>query len=125
MTTGKGVTIHTIDCENLAQYQDEPERWLDVAWDSIGSSHQSHVARVNVTVLNEPGTLGDLSTVIAKNGGNISNLKVMDRQTDFFVLLIDIEVKDVKTLVGRHCSASCVDQGQYCRPRTRIASKTR
>ena len=98
VTTGKGVTIHTIDCENLAQYQDEPERWLDVAWDSIGSSHQSHVARVNVTVLNEPGTLGDLSTVIAKNGGNISNLKVMDRQTDFFVLLIDIEVKDVKHL---------------------------
>ena len=98
VTTGKGVTIHTIDCENLAQYQDEPERWLDVAWDSIGSSYQSHVARVNVTVLNEPGTLGDLSTVIAKNGGNISNLKVMDRQTDFFVLLIDIEVKDVKHL---------------------------
>ena len=51
-----------------------------------------------MTVLNEPGTLGDLSTVIAKNGGNISNLKVMDRQTDFFVLLIDIEVKDVKHL---------------------------
>ena len=36
--------------------------------------------------------------MIAKNGGNISNLKVMDRQTDFFVLLIDIEVKDVKHL---------------------------
>ena len=96
--TGKGVTIHTIDCEKLAQYQDEPECWLDVSWDSDGGSHQSHVARVNVTVLNEPGTLGDLSTVIAKNGGNISNLKVMDRQTDFFVLLIDIEVKDVKHL---------------------------
>lgn len=97
VTTGKGVTIHTIDCEQLAQYQEEPERWLDVAWDSSGSE-QSHVARVNVTVVNSPGTLGDLSTVIAKNGGNISNLKIIDRQMDFFDMLIDIEVKNVKHL---------------------------
>jgi len=97
VTTGKGVTIHTIDCEKLAQYQEEPERWLDVAWDSNGAA-QNHVARVNVTVVNSPGTLGDLSTVIAKNGGNISNLKIVDRQIDFFDILIDIEVKDVKHL---------------------------
>ena len=97
VTTGKGVTIHTIDCEKLTQYQEEPERWLDVAWESSGESG-SHVARINVTVLNAPGALGDLSTVIAKNGGNISNLKIVDRQEDFFDMLIDIEVKDVKHL---------------------------
>ena len=97
VTTGKGVTIHTIDCEKLAQYQEEPERWLDVAWDTNGAD-QNHVARVNVTVINSPGALGDLSTLIAKNGGNISNLKIVDRQIDFFDMLIDIEVKDVKHL---------------------------
>jgi GTP diphosphokinase / guanosine-3',5'-bis(diphosphate) 3'-diphosphatase len=97
VTTGRGVTIHTIDCEQLTQYQEEPERWLDVAWDGSGTE-QSHVARVNVTVVNSPGTLGDLSTVIAKNGGNISNLKIIDRQMDFFDMLIDIEVKNVKHL---------------------------
>ena len=97
VTTGKGVTIHTIDCEKLAQYQEEPERWLDVAWDTNGAE-QAHVARVNVTVVNSPGALGDLSTLIAKNGGNISNLKIVDRQIDFFDMLIDIEVKDVKHL---------------------------
>jgi len=51
-----------------------------------------------VTVVNSPGTLGDLSTLIAKNGGNITNLKIVDRQLDFFDMLIDIEVKDVKHL---------------------------
>jgi len=97
--TGKGVTIHTIDCEQLAQYQEEPERWLDVAWDNTGEENDSqHVARINVTVNNSPGALGDLSTVIAKNGGNISNLKIIDRQLDFFDMLIDVEVKNVKHL---------------------------
>ncbi|MEQ8370774.1 MAG: bifunctional (p)ppGpp synthetase/guanosine-3',5'-bis(diphosphate) 3'-pyrophosphohydrolase, partial [Alphaproteobacteria bacterium] len=32
VTTGKGVTVHTIDCETLESYADMPERWLDVAW---------------------------------------------------------------------------------------------
>ena len=32
VTTGKGVTIHTIDCDTLESFADTPERWLDVAW---------------------------------------------------------------------------------------------
>ena len=34
VTTGKGVTIHTIDCETLESFADTPERWIDVAWDA-------------------------------------------------------------------------------------------
>ncbi|MFQ5765302.1 MAG: RelA/SpoT family protein, partial [Rhodospirillales bacterium] len=36
VTTGKGVTIHTIDCDTLEDIADAPERWLDVAWDVDG-----------------------------------------------------------------------------------------
>ena len=57
-----------------------------------------HVGRVHVTVANAPGSLGDLSTMIAKNDGNISNLKIINRSTDFFDMLIDVEVRDVKHL---------------------------
>src|SRR5262249_51881182 len=32
VTTGKGVTIQTIDCETLESFADAPERWLDVSW---------------------------------------------------------------------------------------------
>jgi hypothetical protein len=31
----------------------------------------AHVGRVQVTLLNEPGSLGSLTTVIARNEGNI------------------------------------------------------
>ena len=47
---------------------------------------------------NEPGSLGTLSTVIGKNGGNITNLKITHRSTDFFEMLIDIDVSDVRQL---------------------------
>jgi GTP pyrophosphokinase len=97
VTTGKGVTIHTIDCETLENFADTPERWLDVAW-SNSDAEQVHVGRINVTIANEPGNLGSLTTVIGKQGGNISNLKITNRSADFFEIMIDIEVVDVKHL---------------------------
>jgi GTP pyrophosphokinase len=98
VTTGKGVTIHTIDCDKLESFADEPGRWIDVSWDVGQTDTAVHVGRVTLTVMNVPGSLGDLSTIIAKNDGNISNLKITNRSTDFFDMTIDIEVKDLKHL---------------------------
>lgn len=98
VTTGKGVTIHTIDCETLETFADTPERWLDVSWGDGPDSPEAHVGRITITLQNEPGTLATLSTVIATNGGNITNLKITNRSTDFWVILVDIYVKDTKHL---------------------------
>jgi GTP diphosphokinase / guanosine-3',5'-bis(diphosphate) 3'-diphosphatase len=97
VTTGKGVTIHTIDCETLENFADTPERWLDVAWSS-NEADSIHVGRLNVMIANEPGNLGSLTTVIGKQGGNISNLKITNRSSDFFEIMLDIEVADVRHL---------------------------
>jgi GTP pyrophosphokinase len=98
VTTGKGVTVHTIDCENLEQYAETPERWLDISWDETEGN--AHVGRIDLVVNNEPGTLSTVTTVIAKNMGNITNLKITNRTTEFFEMLIDIEVRDVKHLTN-------------------------
>ncbi len=100
VTTGKGVTIHTIDCETLESFADAPERWLDVAWEVDSDGQAMHVARIHVILANEPGSLGTLSTVIGRDGGNITNLKITNRSQDFFEMLIDIEVADVKQLTN-------------------------
>jgi GTP diphosphokinase / guanosine-3',5'-bis(diphosphate) 3'-diphosphatase len=96
VTTGKGITIHTTSCETLENFSDTPERWIDVAWDT--GSQAAHVARIKATVLHETGGLAAVTNVIAKDLGNITNLKILTRSTDFFELLIDIEVKDTKHL---------------------------
>ncbi len=98
VTTGKGVTIHTIDCDILVGYAEKPERWLDVSWEVESEQLDIHVGRVQLTVTNEQGSLGNLSTVIAKNDGNISNLKITNRSADFFEMTVDIEVRDVQHL---------------------------
>ncbi|MEM9468652.1 MAG: bifunctional (p)ppGpp synthetase/guanosine-3',5'-bis(diphosphate) 3'-pyrophosphohydrolase [Pseudomonadota bacterium] len=98
VSTGKGVTIHTIDCETLETFADTPERWIDVSWGDGEDSPESHVGRLNVTFLNQPGGLGTVSTVIGKNGGNIVNLKITNRSVDFWDIIIDVYVNDTKHL---------------------------
>lgn len=98
VTTGKGVTIHTIDCETLETFADTPERWLDVSWGTGDDTPESQVGRLHMTVANEQGALGTISTVIGRNGGNITNLKVVSRSIDFWEMVIDVFVKDTNHL---------------------------
>jgi len=97
VTTGKGVTIHTMECETLENYADAPERWIDVAWDRE-HTETSHIGRLRAHVSHEPAALATVTNVIAKEMGNINNLKIINRSNDFFEILLDIEVRDVKHL---------------------------
>lgn len=98
VTTGKGVTVHTIDCETLEAFAETPERWLDIAWDNQAMDGNGSTGRISAMLANEPGALGTIATVIGKTGGNINNLKIMNRSTDFFELQIDLDVNDLKHL---------------------------
>src|SRR5262249_14369032 len=73
-----------------------PERWLDVAWTNQGDPDQAHGGRIAVTIGNEPGSLGALTTIIGKHDGNITNLKITKRSLDYIEILAEIEVQDVK-----------------------------
>ena len=100
MRKGHGVVLHTIDCPNLEAYSDEGERWVDVKWDLDPDNPALHVGRVKALVPNEPGSLSEVAAMIATNLGNISNLHFSERSADFFEMLIDIEVTDVKHLTN-------------------------
>ncbi|MBN8531765.1 MAG: bifunctional (p)ppGpp synthetase/guanosine-3',5'-bis(diphosphate) 3'-pyrophosphohydrolase [Alphaproteobacteria bacterium] len=98
ITTGKGITIHTIDCETLQNFTDSPERWMDVSWEKDGTESQLYTGRLRMQVSHETGALANLANSIAKDGGNITNLKIINRAPDFFEILLDIQVRDIRHL---------------------------
>jgi guanosine-3',5'-bis(diphosphate) 3'-pyrophosphohydrolase len=97
-TPGKGVAVHTIDCQTLESFHDMPERWIDVSWDIASGNDQRLVGRLKLVVTNRPGGLANVTTAVASHDGNINNLKITGRSTDFFDLTLDIEVKDNRHL---------------------------
>ncbi len=100
VTTGKGVTIHTTDCETLESFTRSPERWIDVGWSDDSDKAEGMVGRLDIVLINRPNSFGAMTTVIGKNNGNITNMKFTNRTPEFFDILVDVEVKDVKHLTN-------------------------
>ena len=98
LTKGEGITIYPIQSPSLMAFDDQPERWLDVRWDIEEGHRQRFPAQIMVTVINEPGTLAQIATVIGENDGNIDSLTVTGPSQDFREILIDVEVWDLKHL---------------------------
>jgi len=94
---GKGVVAHAIDCEALAGFEAQPERWIDLHWQE-GKHRAVHGVSLNVTISNAAGVLGRVCTLIGEQGANISDLTFLDRKPDFFRIFTEIEVSDVEHL---------------------------
>src|ERR1700688_3655856 len=98
VTPGEGITIYPIQSPALKDFEEEPERWLDVRWDVDETTPQRFPARILVDNVNEPGSLAQVATVIAEHDGNIDNISMSRRSPDFTELTIDLEVYDLKHL---------------------------
>ena len=102
VTTGKGVTIHTHDCQTLETFAATPERFIDVDWDVAVTAQRDgravHTGRINVVAANAPNALASLTNAIAKYDGAIANLKIVSRQQDFCEIMVDVDVRDVRHL---------------------------
>ena len=96
-TRGEGVEIHAADCARLVEFEDQPERWMDVNWHS-GTHPAVYDTTLEVTIGNDAGVLGRMCTLIGEKKANISNLEFVDRKPDFYRLMVNVELRDVEQL---------------------------
>jgi GTP pyrophosphokinase/guanosine-3',5'-bis(diphosphate) 3'-pyrophosphohydrolase len=97
---GRGLTVHTIDCEKLEEFEEREELWRDLQWTPEAERNSIARARITATIRNAPGVLGQVCTIIGEAGGNITNLHMNVRHSDFFDVDLQIEVKDARHLTN-------------------------
>ncbi|MEZ5936310.1 MAG: ACT domain-containing protein, partial [Alphaproteobacteria bacterium] len=98
--TGRAVAIHRSDCTTLSRHaEDSSDRWLDLAWNEDCPDAKA-IARIRVLSRHKPGSLGLVSTVIGKHGGNITDIRFGAKTPDVFEVIIDIEVMNIDQLDG-------------------------
>ena len=100
MTPGEGITIYPIHSPALNDFEDEPERWLDVRWDVDDKRRSVSRRRLAVQSVNEPGSLAQIAQVIAEHDGNIDNIRMTRQSPDFTEMTIDLEVYNLKHLTS-------------------------
>ncbi|MDX0410037.1 RelA/SpoT family protein [Sinorhizobium medicae] len=98
MDKDKGITIYPIQSPILQQFDEQPERWIDVRWDLDEANNSRFIARIAVSALNEPGTLAEVAQAIATTDVNIRSLSMGRVAADFSELQFDLEVWDLRQL---------------------------
>lgn len=98
INTGTGVTIHNQSCNNLKNISLNPQKMLDVCWKDGVKDSSLYISRIRIIVENHSGTLAEVTSIIARKQINIANIKITNRNIDYFEIFVDVEVKNVDHL---------------------------
>jgi GTP diphosphokinase / guanosine-3',5'-bis(diphosphate) 3'-diphosphatase len=92
VSAGRGIVVHHQSCRNIAEYRNQPDKWINVEWaDKID---RDFLASIRLDVTNQRGVLATIATRIADQGANIVNVEIMDREDRYTTLKFEIEVHD-------------------------------
>ena len=98
ITRGKGVSVHAASCSNVINLMFDPERRIDVEWDSAGSDPAPYTVRLSMQVEDRKGMLAEISARVSDINTNITNMEARaggDRQAR---IEMTVEIRDVKHL---------------------------
>jgi GTP pyrophosphokinase len=98
VTRGRGLTIHTRDCPRIEHL--EPERQIDVSWQSSGEKDENPRRPVNVRVYctDKPGLLANISSAFSKADVNISQAHCLTTEDQRAVNTFEVLVRDTEQL---------------------------
>jgi GTP pyrophosphokinase/guanosine-3',5'-bis(diphosphate) 3'-pyrophosphohydrolase len=94
----QALNVHVIDCGKLAAFEDHEELWRDLQWTAEAERDTVSQGRLQATIHDAPGVLGQACTVIGEASGNIVGVNMRHRHTNFFDVDFDVEVRDARHL---------------------------
>jgi GTP pyrophosphokinase len=74
ITRGRGISIHRIDCPNILNLGEHPERRVEIEWEA--ESGERFFVRLVVEGDDRRGLLSDIATAISETGTNIQSAEI-------------------------------------------------
>ena len=90
ISSGRGMVIHTDDCNNIADIRDNPEKCISVRWDPGVQGEFSVELRVELE--NERGIIATLATTITGTEANIEKISTIERDARFSIVNLSLNV---------------------------------
>jgi len=98
ITRGKGVSVHSLGCPNVLNLMFDPERRIEVEWDSAGTDQAPYVVRLTMQVEDRKGMLAEISAKISDINTNITNMEARTGEDHQARIDMTVEIRDVKHL---------------------------
>src|SRR5260370_10151388 len=96
ITRGRGVSVHSEICPNVANLLYDPERRIDVAW--AGAKRTAYAIELDVVSDDRPGLLADLTHAIAGEGSNIRRIDARSEESQKGFVSVSLETSDLNHL---------------------------
>jgi GTP pyrophosphokinase len=97
ITRGKGVSVHAANCTNVINLMFDPERRIDVEWDTAGFD-QAYTVRLTMHVEDRKGMLAEISARVSDINTNITNMEARTGDDQQARIDMTVEIKDMKHL---------------------------
>ncbi len=95
---GHGIVVYPIEADGLSAFEDTADEWIDLRWDIDEENPARFPARIGVTALDAPGTLAEITDIMAKADANIDNLYLTSPDSGLSRMVFGVEVWDLKHL---------------------------
>jgi len=102
ITSGKGITVHSLRCPRVTREILDSERMVEVSWDD--SSGGSFKGKLLIKGEDSPGVLANLTATIAQLEGNITKADVVtfaDKKARIKITLIIRDIKHLETIMKK------------------------
>ena len=74
--------------------------WQDKSSKDLKSNEKNYTSTIVVDLPHQPGALGNISSLIGINEGNILNVELLKKKKDYLQFSFDIQVKDLKNFTN-------------------------
>ena len=98
ITRGKGVSVHAATCSNVLNLMFDPERRIDVEWDTTTSDQAPYTVRLTMQVEDRKGMLAEISAKVSDINTNITNMEARTGDDQQARIDMTVEISDVKHL---------------------------
>ena len=98
ITRGKGVSVHSAVCSNVLNLMFDPERRIDVEWESEMGDQAAYTVRLTMQVEDRKGMLAEISAKVSDINTNITNMEARTGDDQQARIDMTVEIKDVKHL---------------------------
>ena len=92
ISSGRGMVIHTDECNNIAEIRDNPEKCVAVSWDPNVEGEFSVELRVELENLR--GIIATLATTITGAEANIEKISTVERDARFIIVNLSLNVRN-------------------------------
>ncbi len=92
LSSGKGMTVHTENCNNVADIRNDPKKYVSLRWDP--GVEGEFTVELRVELEHQRGIIATLANAITSTEANIDKISTADRDAQLSIVNLTITVRN-------------------------------